>query len=106
VTDATVTHAREGTERRVAIVGEIDLANSASVEASIFDAISNDDTQVVLDLAGVDYLDSSGVRILFALLSRLRTLQVELVIEAPTASPARRIVELSGMASLVELRPA
>jgi anti-sigma B factor antagonist/stage II sporulation protein AA (anti-sigma F factor antagonist) len=106
VTDATVTHARNGTERRVAIAGEIDLANAASVESAIFDAISNDDTEVVLDLTDVAYIDSSGVRILFALAARLRTLQVELVISAPPASPARRIIELSGMESLVALRPA
>jgi anti-anti-sigma factor len=106
VTDATVTHARNGTERWVAIAGEIDLANAASVESAIFDAISNDDTEVVVDLTDVAYIDSSGVRILFALAARLRTLQVELAIAAPPASPARRIIELSGMGSLVALRPA
>ena len=106
MTDATVTHARDGTERRVAIAGEIDLANAAPVESAIFDAISNDDTLVVLDLSDVRYIDSSGVRILFGLAARLRTLQVELVIEARRSSPARRVVELSGMGMMVELRPA
>lgn len=102
---ATVNHIRKGTERRLAIAGEIDLANAASVEEAIFDAISNDDTTVVVDLAGVAYIDSSGVRILFALAKRLRTLQVDLVVEAPMGSAARRVLELSGLGTLVSLQP-
>ena len=102
---ASVNHIRTGTERRLAIAGEIDLANAASVEAAVFDAISNDDTTVVVDLAEVEYLDSSGVRILFALARRLRTLQVDLVVEAPIGSAPRRILELSGLGALVPLQP-
>jgi stage II sporulation protein AA (anti-sigma F factor antagonist) len=91
--------------RRITITGEIDLANAAVVQREVFAAITNQLTGVVLDLSDVTYIDSSGMQLLFSLADKLRTLQVELAVEAPTGSPARRVIELSGMSQLISLAP-
>lgn len=93
------------TSAEIAIQGEIDLDNAAEVRRQLLGSISNQVRTVVVDLTGVTYLDSTGVRILSALAQRLRLLQIHLELVAPVGSPVRRIVELSGLLPLTDLRP-
>jgi anti-anti-sigma factor len=106
MTGAQVNAVVDGDVVRISLVGEIDLANADTVGSELVDAISNRAAAVVLDLAGVRYLDSAGLRVLFLLVGRLDTLQIGLEVSAPIGSPARRVVELSGLAALVPLDPA
>jgi anti-anti-sigma factor len=99
--DVAVDHGRV----RIAVAGEVDLANAAAVEEQIGAAITNQVTGVSVDLGEVDYIDSAGLRIFFALAPRLAGLQIALEIVAPVGSPSRRLVELSGLASVVPLHP-
>jgi anti-sigma B factor antagonist len=107
VTEAhlAIDRARPG-EVRIAIDGEIDLANATVVEYQILDAISNQDTEVVLDLHGLTYIDSAGLRVLFTLGTRLETLQIALEIVVPTKSPIRKMIEISGIAAAIPVRSA
>ena len=91
-------------EVRIAVDGEIDLANAAAVEHQVLAAISNQDTAVTLDLHGLRYIDSAGLRVLFTLGTRLETLQIALEIVVPTTSPIHRVIELSGLATAVPVR--
>jgi anti-anti-sigma factor len=52
---------------RIVIAGEVDFANAAAVEEQIVAAITNQVTGVSVDLREVDYIDSAGLRIFFAL---------------------------------------
>jgi anti-anti-sigma factor len=90
---------------RIAVRGEVDLANAAMVEEQIVAAITNQVTCVSVDLGAVDYIDSAGLRIFFSLAPRLAALQIALGIVAPVGSPSRRAVEVSGLASVVALQP-
>lgn len=102
----TVDVAVDGSLVRIACRGEVDLANVADVEDGIFSAITNLVTAVSVDLTDVVYIDSAGLQVLFGLAARLRVLQTDLEVVAPVGSPARRAVELSGLGSLVPLRPS
>lgn len=103
--DARVDIAHDAGRVRIAVVGEIDLANAAAVEEQIVAAITNQVTCVSVDLGEVDYIDSAGLRVFFSLAPRLADLQIALELVAPLGSPSRRVVEVSGLASLVPLRP-
>jgi stage II sporulation protein AA (anti-sigma F factor antagonist) len=105
VTNARVDVARDGDEVRVSIEGEVDLANADEVEATIVAAVGNEVAGLTVDLAGVEYLDSAGLRILYALATRLRTLQIRLVVTAPEGSVARQVIELAGLDGVVEITP-
>jgi anti-anti-sigma factor len=96
VTIATVATKIEGTSVSVSISGEIDIDNSSSVEEQILDAISNHATAVLVDLSNVEYMDSSGLRILFTLAARLNVLQIGLDVVTLAGSPAHRVLELAG----------
>jgi anti-anti-sigma factor len=105
MTDATVTVDHDGTDTaRITLSGEIDMDNARQVETGILGAISNQLTGVTLDLSGIEYIDSAGLRVLFALGSRLDTLQIALRLLVPKTSPVRRVIDLSGMAATISVQ--
>jgi anti-anti-sigma factor len=105
MSEALVTSMADGGLVHVVVSGDIDLSNAAQVEDHLFGAISNQATAASVDLAGVGYLDSAGLRILFALAGRLEALQIALTLVVPVAAPARSVIELSGLSSVVSVRP-
>lgn len=90
---------------RVALRGEIDLVNVGTVDSDLRALVSNQHTDVVLDLSGLTHLDSSGLRMLFSLGTRLEVLQIRFHLQAPPTAPVRRVVELSGLAGVASVRP-
>jgi len=100
VTLATVVVRPEDTCVRIRITGEIDLDNAETVEEQLAAAIPNATRTVVLELGDLQYLDSAGLRVLFALAARLEVLQISLRVEVPPGTPARRVLQLSGFESL------
>ncbi|MEU3272813.1 STAS domain-containing protein [Saccharomonospora sp. NPDC006951] len=87
----------------LAISGEIDLSNCTVVRDQLFAAISNRVAAVRIDLSGLDYIDSAGLRILFALADRLRLLQTSCELVVPPQSPTHKVLQLSGLDTLVTL---
>ena len=85
----------------VAVSGELD-ADTVPVLSDRLEESTG--ANVVVDLSDVTYLDSAGLRILFTLAGRLRTLQTTLEVLVPVSSPVRRAVELSGLEPFVRLR--
>ena len=89
----------------ISLSGEIDLANAAVVEDEIRSAVSIQPRSVSVDLTELSYIDSSGIRILYGLASRLQALRIVLELIVPLESPTRRLIELSGFESIAALRP-
>ncbi|MEU9392001.1 STAS domain-containing protein [Streptomyces sp. NPDC101209] len=73
--------------------GEIDMSNSRRLA----DALDHLPGHVVVDLTGVEYLDSAGLNVLFA-----RAERIELIADALL----RPLLTVSGLADLVPVRPA
>ena len=104
IVDVAVT--QDDQDVHVVVNGEIDLTNRDAVADRLNAAITNQTTSVVIDLEAVSYLDSSGLRLFFTLAERLRVLQVDLALLVSEASLSRRIIALSGLDQLVEVRDA
>lgn len=90
---------------RIAVSGEIDMANAAVVQHELLNTITNQPTAVTVDLSGLTFLDSAGLRILFTLADRLQVLQIELELVVPVDSVPRRAIELAGFESMMALLP-
>jgi anti-anti-sigma factor len=88
---------------RIRLSGEIDRANVSIVEERIRAAVSGQHTAVSVDLANVSYIDSAGGQLLFDLALRLQESHIILELIVPFHSPARRLIELSGLQSLAAL---
>jgi stage II sporulation protein AA (anti-sigma F factor antagonist) len=107
MTEAGVAVERTGDDAvRIALSGEIDLANVAAVEAQLLDAISNQLDVAVVDLSDVSYIDSAGLRVLFVLGARLETLQIRFHLVVPPDSAVRKVIDLSGIASIASIESA
>jgi anti-anti-sigma factor len=89
---------------RIDVAGEVDLDNAGAFEQRLQDVITNSARSVVLDLGGLAYLDSAGLRTLFTLANRLELLQVGLELVVPVGSPVRKAVELVGLGEVVTIR--
>jgi anti-anti-sigma factor len=81
---------------RAALTGELDMSNAADLESLVVDVVPNDSTGMVLDLTGLTYLDSAGIRLLLTLVGRFRWRGQRLALLAPDGCRARRVIELAG----------
>ena len=79
----------------VTAVGEIDMSNADRFRDDLGQAVS-DDGRLVVDLTGVEYLDSAGVRVLFAFTPGLS------LIAGPLLAPVLAISGLSDVTSVRE----
>jgi anti-sigma B factor antagonist len=81
----------------VTVAGEIDMSNAGQFRDALgLAAAAVDGGSFVVDLTGVEYLDSAGVHALFAHASRIR------LIASPLLEPVLTISGLSGIASAGE----
>jgi anti-anti-sigma factor len=78
------------------ITGEIDLSNASELEETIVDAVPNTALGMVVDLSGVEYLDSAGVRMLVHLVQRFRWRQQVMRAAAPDGSRVRGVLSMAG----------
>ena len=77
--------------RRLSLVGELDLATADTLVERVVAATGSAPGDVVLDLRGLEFVDSTGIRALIGISSRLEG--GTLVLEGPTPS-VRRVLEL------------
>jgi anti-anti-sigma factor len=85
----------------VSIRGEIDVSNGDDVLRRTLDAVTLDTRCLLLDLSGVEYFDSVGVRLSFDLEQRLARQQIDFGIVRPPASYVRKVLELCGAEHLL-----
>lgn len=63
---------RRGTDHVLAVSGELDLGHAHTVEAELRAAEATDATQIILDLSGLDFIDSTGLRMIITANARSR----------------------------------
>jgi stage II sporulation protein AA (anti-sigma F factor antagonist) len=86
------------------LVGELDLATVADAGPEVLAAAGNE--SLVLDLAGLTFLDSAAVHLLFRLVKRFHDRGRELVFVVPAGSPASRVVEVIDLAAAAPVVPS
>ena len=78
------------------VSGEVDMSNVSLIEDEITRHVSNKAFAVIVDLSGVTYLDSAGIRLLYQLDSRVNSRQQRLVLVVPGGAEINRTLEASG----------
>lgn len=77
--------------------GEVDLSNAPSVRERLLRAVPNTALALVLDLSRTDYLDSSGVALIFELAERLGARGQKLELVVPEESVIKRVLVLTAV---------
>jgi anti-sigma B factor antagonist len=83
----------------IAIRGEVDLSNAASLQRQIDQILGVDVDRVVLDLGALTFIDSSGIAVLVRLHNQVGSVQVR----NPTAV-VRRIIKVTGLEEVFGLQ--
>ena len=99
-----VTSRSEGDFTIVAVVGEVDLYSSPKMREAVLSGLSRKRPNVVVDLSGVSYMDSSGIATLVEALQVTRKHSGRLVLAGLTER-VREVFELTRLHSVFELVP-
>ena len=89
-----ITQTRTGHECVIAVVGALDLASADQLSREVREARAAGTVQLVLDLRDVDFIDSTGLRVLLSLRNDAKRNRHVLSLIPPGAS-VRRVFEIT-----------
>jgi anti-sigma B factor antagonist len=88
----------------VNLFGELDVATSPDLRELLIRLVGEGSTRLVLDLEGVDFLDSTGLGTIIGALKRTRTHGGDLRLVS-TQTRIARLFEITGLDKAVPLLP-
>ena len=94
---------RSSDEVAVVVVGELDLASADQLGQAVADVRAAGFPDIALDLRGVDFIDSTGLRMLLTLRNDAQRDARALTL-VPAASGAQRIFDITGTRGLFDWR--
>jgi anti-sigma B factor antagonist len=100
VSAITVTTSAEGGAPVVSLSGELDLTNAGRVKSAIGDVIAAGAGRLVVELSGLEFMDSSGLALLASFARKVP--EVELRDPSPIV---RRLIDLTGLAGILNVTP-
>jgi anti-anti-sigma factor len=74
--------------------GELDISVAETTGAKIAEAVPSSALGVVVDMSGLDFMDSSGVSMLFGLARQVGSHRQQLCVVAPTGRPVARVLQI------------
>jgi anti-sigma B factor antagonist len=84
----------------VQVRGEVDVATSPQLKNELADLLSRDARNLVVDMGGVTFIDSSGLGVLVEMLERLQAQQGDAIVLRGMQEPVRRVFEITGLTEL------
>lgn len=89
----------------VTVYGELDVASAPTLRESLIDLVAKGSHLLVLDLEGLDFLDSTGLGAIISALKRARTNGGDLRLVC-TQSRIRRLFEITALDKAFPLYPS
>ena len=80
--------------------GRIDGVNARDFEEALTTAISGDDKAVVMDLEGLSYISSAGLRVILLIAKTLRKREADFML-CSLSDPIREVFEISGFDKII-----
>jgi|SRR4051794_1502458 len=95
----TITTTADGDRSVIAVGGEIDVHTCGELEDAVRRAYGTGGSQILLDVSGVGFIDSSGLRSLITLQQEVANNNGALQLRAPSR-PVLRLLEVTGLTSM------
>jgi anti-sigma B factor antagonist len=94
----------ERSEHRAVVVvaGEVEYGTAHTLRNALAEVVKDRTTELVVDLADVTFMDSTGLSLLLQVQARCETDRSRLVLRRPSAR-VRRLLDLSGLTDLFEI---
>ena len=96
----TVCSERDGVLHTISVQGELDLATADLLERELVRVEGTDALSIVLDLSGLTFVDSTGVRLLISAHARSRADSNRLTLLRGPSS-VQRVFELTGVLNIL-----
>jgi anti-anti-sigma factor len=84
------------------LAGEVDLTNAPELDEQLRELASNRESKLVLDLNGVEFIDSAALHVIFRTARRLGRERFGIALES--RAPVARTLELVKLGDLVTVR--
>lgn len=89
----------------LALCGELDLFDTSDVASHLIAAVAAYGPSIIVDLAGLEFIDSCGLRVLVRALKWTREGGGDLSLAAPQQQ-ARRVLETTGLIDVFSVYPS
>lgn len=86
------------------VIGRVDSSNASELGTELDRTIDDGNTNLVLDLGGVEYMSSAGLREMVRVLKRVKRTGGDLRIANPS-DRVREVLELAGLDTIFEIFP-
>jgi anti-sigma B factor antagonist len=97
-----MTVATEGDHTVIGLSGDLDFHTARRLREKLLELHAAGANKVVLDMASLDFIDSSGLSVLVAGLKRLRNSDGNLTLRA-VPEQTRRVLEVSGLSRVLSI---
>lgn len=94
--DLELSTRQEGERAVVTVAGEVDLETASQLGDHALHALRDGATHLVLDLTGVTFMDSTGLKVLISIQRRAELAGGTLAVAGPSRS-VRRLLALTGL---------
>jgi anti-anti-sigma factor len=98
----TIDASREGDVAVLVLRGELDPHTAPRLRAQIDSAVDDGAHDVVLDLAGLGFIDSSGLRVIISAHKEAGERGGRLVLRSPSPT-AKRLLDITGLLGHIEI---
>lgn len=88
----------------VGISGRLDTTNYSILEKRLMDMIANQQDRIIVECSNMDYVSSSGLRILLMALKKITQLKGKFML-CGLQDNIREIFEISGFTNIFEIHP-
>ncbi len=103
--DLSVSTRDEAGRTIVAATGEVDVYTAPVLDEALSGVVSGGATRVVVDLSGVDFLDSTGLSVLVKALKRVRDADGSLDVVV-TAERVAKVFRITGLDQVIPVHPS
>ena len=83
--------------------GELDLSVADQLRSAVSGEVAKGVTTLTIDLTGLSFMDSTGLRVLLEALDAMEKVQGSLVVRV-AAGPVERIIRVTGLDSVLDVR--
>jgi len=97
-----ITESKIGEINVVHVEGRLDTTNYGELEHHLSALTDNNEVQILLDMSKLEYISSSGLRILLMFLKKIKTVEGRFML-CSMSSDIREIFEISGFVNIFEI---
>jgi anti-sigma B factor antagonist len=95
----------DGGHAVVALCGELDLADAPAVASHLIATVAAFGPSIIVDLAGLEFIDCCGLRVLVHVLKWTRESGGDMYLVGPRL-PVRRVLEMAGLIGVFSVYPS